>query len=119
MHLIAMGPTMQKTDAPDRHQSTTDTSRDRTLTTRDINGLLLMGLSMRLFVALVKHPLAIRLTSAFSAVVLIAVTLLLAVESPYAGLSRIQLLEDRLADESCHLLPFPSAAAPLFAESTS
>jgi len=67
----------------------------------------------RLAARLAASRPARKLGAAFAACALFGVVLHAVVESPFAGLSRIETLEDRLARESLHLLPFPTSGAPV------
>jgi len=57
--------------------------------------------------------MAWKLAVAFVALSALAFTLHLSVDSPFSELSAIQLLENRLAHESLHLLAFPESETPL------
>jgi hypothetical protein len=67
----------------------------------------------RFLVGLSESRMAGKLAAAFVACAVLGIVLSTAVESPFAGLSRAQLLEDRLARESLHLLPFPASDVPV------
>ncbi len=67
----------------------------------------------RLIAGLMTSRPAQKLGVAFAASALFGAVLHAVVDSPFAGLSRIELLEDRLARESLHLLPFPTSREPV------
>jgi hypothetical protein len=67
----------------------------------------------RLLDGLMTSRPARKLGTAFAACALFGAVLHAFVDSPFAGLTRIELLEDRLARESLHLLPFPTSREPV------